>query len=181
MAGSSRTNLLHLPLQQLRSFAMAIYTFARTQVVALPLEQCWRFFSDPRNLARITPPDLRFIVRSELPEEIHAGLMIRYTVSPLWSIPMTWLTEITQVQKPHYFVDEQRIGPYRIWHHEHFFRALENGGTEVRDLVHYVPPFGPLGALVEPFLIRPQLERIFDFREQQLTAIAATGAGDSFA
>jgi ligand-binding SRPBCC domain-containing protein len=61
---------------------MAIYTFTRTQVVELPLEQCWRFFSDPRNLAKITPPELRFVVKSDLPEEIHAGLIIRYTVSP---------------------------------------------------------------------------------------------------
>jgi ligand-binding SRPBCC domain-containing protein len=160
---------------------MAIYTFTRRQVVAMPLEQCWRFFSDPRNLSKITPPDLRFIVRSDLPEEIHAGLMIRYTVSPLWSIPMSWLTEITQVEKPHYFVDEQRVGPYRIWHHEHFFRSLADGRTEVRDLVHYVPPLGPLGALVEPLMIRPQLERIFDFREQQLTAIAAQKPDHSFA
>jgi ligand-binding SRPBCC domain-containing protein len=147
----------------------------------MPLEQCWRFFSDPRNLSKITPPDLRFIVRSDLPEEIHAGLMIRYTVSPLWSIPMSWLTEITQVEKPHYFVDEQRVGPYRIWHHEHLFRAIDAGRTQVRDLVHYVPPFGPLGALVEPFLIRPQLERIFNFRAQQLSAIAAEPRGHSFA
>jgi ligand-binding SRPBCC domain-containing protein len=94
---------------------------------------------------------------------------------------MSWLTEITQVQKPHYFVDEQRVGPYRIWHHEHFFRTIDDLRTEVRDLVHYVPPFGPLGALAEPFLIRPQLERIFDFREQQLSAMAAKPRGHSFA
>jgi len=160
---------------------MAIYTFTRTQVVEMPLEECWRFFSDPRNLSKITPPDLGFTVHSELPEEVYPGLMIRYTVSPLWRIPMAWLTEITQVEKPHHFVDEQRIGPYRIWHHEHFFGALEDGRTEVRDLVHYVPPFGPLGALLEPFLIRPQLTRIFDFREQQLAGIASVARRDSFA
>ena len=160
---------------------MAIYTFSRNQVVEMPLEHCWRFFSDPRNLARITPSALRFIVRSELPEEIYAGLMIRYTVSPLWSIPMTWLTEITHVQKPYQFIDEQRVGPYRIWHHEHFFRAVDERHTEVRDHVHYVPPFGPVGALLHPFLIRPQLERIFAFREEQLTAIAAETRDHSFA
>ena len=160
---------------------MAIYTFTRTQIVDLPIEECWRFFSDPRNLSKITPTDLRFTVRSELPEEIHAGLMIRYTVSPLWGIPMSWLTEITQVRKPDYFVDEQRVGPYSVWHHEHFFHAVDPRRTEVRDLVHYVPPFGPLGAMVEPFLIRPQLQRIFDFREQQLSAIAAATGRDSFA
>ncbi|MEP6957000.1 MAG: SRPBCC family protein [Chthoniobacterales bacterium] len=156
-----------------RNNDVAIYTLSRSQTVAMSLEECWRFFSDPRNLAKITPPEMQFIVHSELPAEIHQGLMIRYTVAPLWGMPLNWLTEITQVERPEYFVDEQRVGPYRIWHHEHFFRALEGGRTEVRDLVHYVPPFGPLGALLHPLLIRPQLERIFAFREQALRRMAA--------
>ncbi len=144
----------------------------------MPLEECWRFFSDPRNLARITPPALGFTVLSTLPETIHPGLMIRYRVRPIWKIPVSWLTEITQVQRPAYFVDEQRIGPYRIWHHEHFFRVVGADRTEVRDLIHYVPPLGPLGSIINALLIRPQLERIFAFREQELTRIAtATAAG----
>src|SRR3982750_2065558 len=146
----------------------------------MSLERCWRFFSDPGNLARITPPSLGFKVESELPGEIYAGLMIRYTVSPLFGIPMSWLTEITRVDKPHYFVDEQRVGPYRVWHHEHFFRALDGGHTEVRDLVHYVPPLGPLGALLNRFVIRPQLERIFDFRTTQLVDIAQMASAEPF-
>lgn len=160
---------------------MAIYTFSRSQTVAMSLDRCWAFFSDPRNLSRITPPELRLVVQSELPSGVHPGLMIRYTVTPLWNVRMAWLTEITQVQKPDYFVDEQRVGPYRLWHHEHFFRAIDGERTEVRDLIHYVPPFGILGALVNPFLIRPQLERIFDFRSEQLAAFEAGGAADSFA
>ena len=114
---------------------MALYTLERSQTVALSLEACWRFFSDPRNLAKLTPASLGFRVESKLPAEIHPGLMIRYTVSPLFRIPSTWVSEITQVQRPNYFVDEQRVGPYRIWHHEHFFRALDATHTEVRDLV----------------------------------------------
>lgn len=97
--------------------------------------------------------------------------MIRYTVSPLFSIPMTWVTEITEVREPDYFVDEQRVGPYRLWHHEHFFRAIDATRTEVRDLVHYVPPLGPLGMILNAFMIRPQLNRIFDFRQQQLAGV----------
>jgi ligand-binding SRPBCC domain-containing protein len=147
---------------------MPIYTLERTHVVAMPLEQCWSFFSDPRNLARITPPSLGFRVRSELPAKVYPGLMIRYTVSPLFGIPMTWLTEITQVVEPSYFVDEQRVGPYRLWHHEHFFRAVDAERTEVRDLVHYAPPLGPLGAIINKLLVAPQLEAIFDFRKDQL-------------
>ena len=113
-------------------------------MVPMPLEDCWRFFSDPRNLKKITPPAMNFVIKSALPPAVYPGLMIEYTVAPLLGIPLTWLTEIVQVDAPHRFVDEQRVGPYRIWHHEHFFRALPEGGTEVRDLVTYVPPFGPL-------------------------------------
>lgn len=160
---------------------MPIYTLRRTQVVALPLDGCWSFFSNPANLSRITPPQLGFRVRSELPGKIYPGLMIRYTVSPLLGIPMTWLTEITQVQKPHFFVDEQRVGPYRLWHHEHSFRAVGDTETEVSDLVHYVPPLGPFGAVVNALVIRRQLEAIFDFRAAQFAEIERGDAQDSFA
>lgn len=130
---------------------MPIYTLERTQLVQLPLATYWQFFSDPRNLSRITPPAMGFTVLSELPETIHPGLMIQYRVSPLLGISLAWLTEITQVTAPHYFVDEQRIGPYRVWHHEHFFREINAETTEVRDRVHYVPPLGPIGALLNRF------------------------------
>lgn len=165
----------------LRNLLVPVYTLTRTQTVALPLEACWAFFSDPRNLAEITPPTLRLRVESALPPAIHPGLMIRYTVAPLFGIPMQWLTEITQVRKPDYFVDEQRVGPYRIWHHEHSFRALSSTHTEVHDLVHYVPPLGPLGAVINALLIRAQLERIFAFREAQLRRICEGAGPDSFA
>ncbi|CAN5176347.1 SRPBCC family protein [soil metagenome] len=152
--------------------AMPVYTFRRTQVVQMPLAGCWRFFSDPRNLEKITPPALRLRVQSELPEEVHPGLMIRYTVTPLLAIRMEWLTEITQVRRPDYFVDEQRVGPYRVWHHEHSFRRLDDARTEVSDLVHYVPPLGPLGAIINALAIRRQLDKIFAFRETQLERLA---------
>ena len=153
----------------------------RTQIVPMTLEKCWAFFSDPRNLEKITPPELQFRVRSELPPKIYPGLMIQYTVSPLFGLPLSWLTEIMHVDEPHYFVDEQRVGPYRLWHHEHFLRPAAGGGVEVRDLVHYVPPFGPLGALLNVLVIRRQLELIFAFRTQALAALAPSGAPDSFA
>ena len=158
---------------------MPVYTFSCTQVVQLPIEACWSFFSAPANLAKITPPSLRFTVRSELPAKIHPGLMIRYTVSPLWNIPMTWITEITQVRGMDYFVDEQRLGPYRLWHHEHFFRSLSAQQTEVRDLVHYVPPLGPLGGILNRLVIAGQITRIFDFRRTQLDRLFGTAAPDS--
>ena len=152
---------------------MPVYTLARAQTVQMPLERCWRFFSDPANLSKITPPRMRFRVHSELPDEIYPGLMIRYTVSPLLHVPLTWVTEITQVRRPEFFVDEQRFGPYRLWHHEHSFRALSADATEVRDLVHYVPPLGAIGAILNALVIRRQLEAIFAFRAQQLETISA--------
>ncbi len=158
---------------------MPIYTLRQTQVVEMSLGECWRFFSDPRNLAKITPPALGFCVKTDLPAAIYPGLMIEYTVSPLLGIPLSWLTEIVQVHEPHSFVDEQRIGPYRLWHHEHFFRELADGRTEVRDLVHYVPPLGPLGAVLNALVIRPQLEQIFAFREQAVDQLAPPRADSS--
>ena len=145
-----------------------IYQIERTHTLSLGLEECWRFFSDPRNLAKITPPALNFRIKRSLPDTIYPGLMIEYTVSPLLGIPLTWLTEIVQVKEPDFFADEQRVGPYRLWHHEHFFRRLDDGKTEVRDLVTYVPALGPFGAILNRFVIRPQLRRIFDYRAAHL-------------
>ncbi len=110
---------------------------------------------------------------SELPPRVYPGMMIEYRVRPLFGIPFTWLTEITHVEEPRYFVDEQRVGPYALWHHEHWFRALEDGSTEVRDCVHYIVPFGPLGELVRPFLVEPQLQKIFRFRNEAVARIFA--------
>ncbi|MEP6671119.1 MAG: SRPBCC family protein [Chthoniobacter sp.] len=148
---------------------MPVHILRRTQIVPARLEACWDFFSDPRNLTRITPPALDFRVCGEQPPRVYAGMMLTYRVRPLLGVPVTWVTEITHVEAPHRFVDEQRIGPYAIWHHEHFFTALDDGRTEVRDLVHYVLPFGVLGDLVHPWLVAPQLERIFAFREKAVT------------
>ena len=94
---------------------------------------------------------------------MYPGLFIEYTVSPLLGIPMTWVTEITHVAEGEYFVDEQRVGPYAIWHHEHFFESIP-GGVKMTDVVHYKVPFGILGTLVHPFIVRPKLEQIFSYR-----------------
>jgi ligand-binding SRPBCC domain-containing protein len=155
---------------------MPIYVLERTQTVRMPLSDCWNFFSDPRNLAKITPPSVGFQIRSELPAKIYQGLMIRYKVSPILGIPVSWMTEITQVNEPHYFADEQRHGPYRLWHHEHFFREMVAGQTEVRDLVHYIPPLGPFGALINSLIIKRQLAAIFDYRGKALEFISPVGS-----
>jgi ligand-binding SRPBCC domain-containing protein len=148
---------------------MPIHVLRITQVVPASVDECWAFFSDPHNLARITPEALDFQVLSELPLTIYPGMMIEYRVRPLLGVPMTWLTEITQVDAPRRFVDEQRVGPYALWHHEHTFTAMEPGRTEIRDVVHYVLPLGWLGNLIHPLLVAPQLRKIFAFREKAVT------------
>jgi len=154
---------------------MPIYTLERTQTVRMTLSDCWNFFSDPRNLPKITPPSLKFHVLTRLPEKVYPGLMIQYDVTPILGIRVSWLTEIVQVDEPNYFADEQRHGPYRLWHHEHFFRDLGAGQVEVRDLVHYIPPFGPLGGIINAALIRRQLAAIFDYRSKTLEGMSSAG------
>lgn len=146
---------------------MPIHTLHTKQIISATRDQAWEFFSNPRNLTKITPAEMGFdIMTPELPERIHAGLMIQYRVRPLLGIPMTWLTEISHVRDGVYFVDEQRVGPYAIWHHEHWFHDIGNGRIEMEDRVTYMLPFQPFGDLVHPFLVKPQLDRIFAHREK---------------
>ena len=148
-----------------------IHVLQTTQVIQATIERAWDFFSDPRNLVKITPPELDFTVLTDLAERVHPGMMIQYRVRPLLGIPVRWLTEITHVEQGRFFVDEQRIGPYRIWHHEHHFKALDGGRIEMTDRVTYVLPFSPLGDLVHSFLVKPELAKIFAFREKAVSAL----------
>lgn len=140
-----------------------MYKIEREQFLPISLSEAWDFFSSPNNLAKITPAELGFVVHGNVPERMYPGLFIQYTVSPLLGIPMRWVTEITHVREGEYFVDEQRVGPYAIWHHEHFFTEVE-GGVLMRDVVHYKVPLGILGQLVHPLIVRPKLEQIFSYR-----------------
>ena len=146
---------------------MPIHTLNTKQIIRASREEAWRFFSDPRNLAKITPKNLGFeTLTKDLPERIYPGLMIAYRVRPLLGIPTTWLTEITHVRDGECFVDEQRIGPYAVWHHEHRFHPIGDGRIEMEDRVTYVLPLQPFGDIVHPLLVKPQLDRIFAHREQ---------------
>jgi ligand-binding SRPBCC domain-containing protein len=145
----------------------------KTEVfIPASLEACWQFFSNPANLGKITPPSMDFRIRTEIPDKMYPGLMIGYTVKPFGFGKVGWVTEITQVRFPEYFIDEQRVGPYRLWHHEHFLEEVE-GGVIMKDIVSYEPPFGFLGRWIEPWLIRPKLRKIFKFREQKIKEIFA--------
>ena len=146
---------------------MKLYRLRYAQTLPISPEEAWDFFSDPHNLPVITPPWLGFEVTGEAPERMHAGMILTYRVSPALGIPVHWVTEITHVDEPTFFVDEQRFGPYKFWHHQHHLRPVE-GGVESVDLVHYAMPFGPLGRAVNNLMVRKRLEEIFTFRRQVL-------------
>lgn len=147
-----------------------MYTIERIQRIPISLEEAWNFFQNPGNLSKITPSEMGFDILSEVPEKMYPGLFINYKVSPLFGIKMNWTTEITYVDAPNYFVDEQRVGPYSIWHHEHHFKEIE-GGVEMLDRVNYKVPLGILGKLAHPLIVKPKLEEIFDFRIQRVEEI----------
>lgn len=139
------------------------------QIQRLPItvEEAWDFFSHPKNLAVITPPHLNLKFTNELHgEEIYPGQIITYKVKPLLRIPLFWMTEITHVERHKLFVDEQRKGPYSLWHHQHHFKPIP-GGVEMTDLVHYRLPFGPFGMLGKP-IIDKQLSRLFSYRKEKV-------------
>jgi len=140
------------------------------QHLPLSLARGWDFFSRPDNLARITPPDLGFEVTSALPERMYAGMIVSYRVSPFGSISVPWVTEITHVREPEFFVDEQRSGPYRLWHHQHHFREVADG-IEMTDLVHYQLPIGSLGDFLAGRFVERRVAAIFAYRRQRLEAL----------
>lgn len=143
---------------------MAVYSLKTVQRIPVSLERAWDFFSSPANLADITPSNLGFhIISKHHGDKMYAGQIIEYTVKPLLGIPLYWMTEITHVQEGRYFVDEQRFGPYSLWHHQHHFKAIE-GGVEMTDIVHYKIPLWILGDLAHRLFVRQQLKQIFDFR-----------------
>ncbi|MEO8232658.1 MAG: SRPBCC family protein [Ignavibacteriota bacterium] len=147
---------------------MKLYQHKSSQKLSIPKNDAWKFFSNPANLSKITPPWLSFQVTSSLPDKMYAGLITSYLVRPLLNIPQTWVTEITQVNEPNYFVDEQRFGPYKMWHHEHIFKETENGSVFMEDIVSYVVPFGFLGRIVNKLVISKKINEIFNFRREVL-------------
>ena len=143
---------------------MGFYQLHKTQKIPATIDQVWDFISSPANLKKITPEYMGFNITSKLlSEKMYPGMIISYKVSPVLGIKMTWVTEITQVKEKEYFVDEQRVGPYSMWHHEHKIETIE-GGVLMTDIVSYKPPFGILGSIANSILIKNQLKEIFDFR-----------------
>ena len=148
------------------------YVLERTQVVPVPIERAFAFFSDARNLELITPPWLRFRI-VETPDELAPGSRLRYRLS-LFGVPIRWRTEIVEWTRPRGFTDVQRRGPFSLWEHTHRLTTVE-GGTEIYDHIRYRLFFGPLGALVRRLLVRGWVEGIFDYRAEQVPGLL-TGA-----
>jgi len=147
---------------------MAFYQFYKTQIINGSIGAVWDFISSPKNLKEITPDYMGFEITSKnLSEKMYPGMIISYTVKPVLGIKMLWVTEITHVEEMKYFVDEQRIGPYSIWHHQHFIEPAGQG-VLMTDIVTYSPPLGFLGALANTIFISKQLDSIFNYRENKL-------------
>lgn len=147
---------------------MSFYQFKTEQVLNASMKEVWDFISSPRNLKEITPEYMGFDITSPLDsEKMYQGMIINYNVRPLLNLPTEWVTEITHVEEGAYFVDEQRVGPYKMWHHQHHISPVDEG-VLMKDVVSYAPPLGFLGAIANQLVIRRKLKEIFDFRFQVL-------------
>ncbi len=145
-----------------------MFTLKYSQKLPLTLEDSWKFFSSPANLKILTPEHLRFEMTSDHEnKKMYAGQIIAYTIRPLYNISLEWVTEITQVHEPYYFIDEQRFGPYKFWHHEHRFNSIPNG-VEVTDTIYYKMPFGFVGKVLQFIKVKHDLEAIFSYRRAKL-------------
>ncbi|WP_397362461.1 cell division inhibitor [Olleya sp. R77988] len=146
---------------------MKIYRLHKKQNLPITKTQAWNFLSDPKNLKVITPDYMGFNILSGADRPMFAGQIIQYIVTPVFGIKTKWVTEITHTKEGEYFVDEQRFGPYSLWHHKHFIKEIE-GGVEMEDIIDYKIPMGFLGQLMHPILVKPKLEEIFKYRTTKL-------------
>jgi len=146
---------------------MKLYQLKVKQLLPMSLNEAWSFFSDPRNLSKLTPQWLNLKITSNLPHEMYEGMIISYKVHPILGVPINWITEITSVEEKKYFIDEQRFGPYKLWHHQHHFKEID-GGIEMEDIVSYALPFDPFSRLLNKLLVGKKVKKIFEFREEVL-------------
>lgn len=150
--------------------AMKFYQLHAIQSLPISAPEAWAFLSDPENLKRITPQHMGFTILNTINKPMYPGQIIQYRISPFPFVNTRWVTEITHVRDGEYFVDEQRFGPYKLWHHKHFIKVIK-GGVALEDLVDFKLPFGVFGRIAYRLFIRKQLFNIFKFREQKLTQL----------
>lgn len=154
---------------------MAFYQLNYRQLIKADISTVWEFIAAPSNLKIITPDYMGFDITSEeVPDKMYEGMIISYKVSPFLNIKSDWVTEITRIRENEFFVDEQRIGPYVFWHHQHFFRET-NDGIDMRDKVTYSPPYGLLGAICNRLFIQKKLEDIFNYRRSAIEKLLGGG------
>lgn len=144
-----------------------MYTLHKKQKLPISLQEAWNFIANPKNLATITPPTMGFKTLSGDERPMFSGQIIHYIITPFLGIKVEWVTEITHVADKSFFVDEQRYGPYKFWHHKHFLKEIP-GGVEMEDIIHYKLPMAFLGRLMHPFLVKSKLEEIFKYRQNKL-------------
>lgn len=151
-----------------------IYSLKTVQTIPVGLDKAWDFFSSPDNLKLITPANLNFkIISLHHGSTMYAGQIIEYKVSPVLGIPLYWMTEITHVEDKKYFVDEQRFGPYSLWHHQHHFKEVP-GGVEMTDIVHYKLPLWFLGSIAHSLFAKKQIKNIFYYRYKKVEELFGT-------
>ena len=152
---------------------MKLYRLQTIQHLPISKNEAWEFLSDPNNLKTITPDYMGFKILYGAEKKMYAGQIIQYIVTPVLGIPTKWVTEITHVKEGDYFVDEQRFGPYALWHHKHFIKEID-GGIEMEDIIDYKIPFGFLGQWVHPIIVAPKLKEIFNYRRKKLIELYGT-------
>jgi ligand-binding SRPBCC domain-containing protein len=141
------------------------YRLEFEQNLPIPLAETWDFFTSPLNLAKLTPPKMGFEVTSpyDAKSKVYEGMIITYKITPLFGVKMNWMTEITHVKDQQYFVDEQRFGPYALWHHEHHFTEIK-GGVHMKDILNYAIPYSVIGRMANKLLVAKQIKHIFEYR-----------------
>ena len=147
-----------------------MYTLHKKQNIPITLDQAWEFLSNPKNLSILTPKEMNMTIVSGADRPMYAGQVIQYSVTPVAGIKTKWISEITHFVEGKYFVDLQLYGPYAFWHHQHFIHEID-GGVQMEDIINYKVPLGILGKMVHPFLVKPKLEQIFEYRKKQLTEL----------
>jgi ligand-binding SRPBCC domain-containing protein len=149
---------------------MKVYKKETVQHINATIDECWAFFSSPKNLQKITPTTMGFNITDYDGKNMYAGQVIQYKVSPLAGLKLSWMTEITVVKEKEYFIDEQRFGPYALWHHKHFFEPTEKG-VKMTDVVHYALPLGFIGRIMNTLVVKNKLKEIFEYRVKAVNEI----------
>jgi len=156
---------------------MPAHSLKTIQKMPISLERAWDYFSNPVNLQAITPDNMGFkVISKHHGDKMYAGQIIEYTVKPVLGISIYWMTEITQVKDKEYFIDEQRFGPYSLWHHQHHFKEIP-GGVEMTDIVHYKNPLSFLGNIANALFVKNKLKSIFDYRYKKVEELFGAWGG----